>query len=129
VYIKDPTNMKRRKLSFCDNGFLFKPKKYQWYQCYPIAHWLENDIYQYLDDHVPDFYYHKNIESGCLCCATDITRSDNNLRRLYNLNYTLWRKYMESGMAKQILIAKGLNIDKLNINEMIEKSPQWLLKI
>lgn len=117
----------RRKLGFVDNGFLFKPKKYNWWQCYPLQHFTDEDIILYLRKYVPNYPFFKEYESGCLCCGTDLTYKDNNLYRLYKANRSLWLKYMKCGFAEQILIVKGLS--HLDVNEVIDKKPELLLRI
>lgn len=104
----------RRKLTFVDNGFIFKPKKYKWNQCYPIQHFTENDIYRYLSENI-NYNFDTGIEGGCVFCATDIHYYPNNLSKLYFKDYSKWKMAMEHGFAKQILIAKGMAHDEISV--------------
>ena len=119
----------RRKLSFVDNGFLFKPVKYPWYQAYPLQHWLSKDIFRYLYENVPKYKFYKEFESGCICCGTDLKRNPNNLMYLFNSNRVKWEYFMEIGFAKNILIAKGLGNKLEDINNIIKNKPEILLQI
>jgi 3'-phosphoadenosine 5'-phosphosulfate sulfotransferase (PAPS reductase)/FAD synthetase len=119
----------RRKLSFVDNGFLFKPKKYKWYQSYPLQHFTDNDILEYLVKYVKNYNISTNFESGCLACGVDITYKDNNLRRLYFNDKALFTKVMESGYAEQILKIKGIKYDAEILKDIIYNKPEILLKI
>lgn len=109
----------RRKLSFCDNGFLFKPKKYSWHQSYPLQHWNTEDVIKYIQKNIPAYVGLKGLENGCLCCGSDITFKQNNLIHLFKKDYEKWLFYMQNGFAEQILIAKGLYM-KISIDEAIE---------
>jgi len=116
----------RRTMGMLDNGFLFKPKKYPWWQCYPIAHFTEGDIWQYLEKEkikIPETIL---LEAGCEACGTDITRYPNNLSRLFLKDPGKWRHYMKSGMAEQILLIKGIDRDA---EDVIKSEPKLLLKI
>jgi 3'-phosphoadenosine 5'-phosphosulfate sulfotransferase (PAPS reductase)/FAD synthetase len=120
----------RRKFSFIDNGFLFKPKKYIWHQSYPLQHFIKQDIESYLKKNVPGFPLQKTFESGCLCCATDITYRDNNLTRLFHRDRELWEFYMANGFAKEIMRIKGYsNVTEKEICRVIKKAPEFLLCI
>jgi len=119
----------RRKLSFADNGFLFKPKKYPWYQAYPLQHWTDDDVLKFIKHKVKNYPLSNDFESGCECCGTDITFKRNNLTTLFIKNINKWKHYMYSGFAKNILIAKGYNFDAEKIKDIIENKPTCLLRI
>jgi 3'-phosphoadenosine 5'-phosphosulfate sulfotransferase (PAPS reductase)/FAD synthetase len=119
----------RRKFGFCDNGFIFKPKKYNWHQSYPLQHWLDADILYYLTKNSPDYKYKSISEGGCWACAVDIQYNPNNMIFLYNNNYSDWVKLMRSGFAKNILIANGVNVDSVNIDKLIADNPKALLRV
>ncbi len=108
----------RRKLSFVDNGFLFKPQKYPWRQCYPLQHWQTPDIYRYLTENV-DYDFSTGIEGGCIYCGTDLHYFPNNLSKLYIKDNNKWQFAMKNGFAEQILIAKGLPHDPDSVSEAI----------
>ena len=117
----------RRRLTFLDNGFLFQPKKYKWMQAYPLQHWMDEDIDQYLSNRVPGYLQaRQTFETGCLCCGTDITFWPNNLSRLYQQDRLAWTKYMSAGFAEQIMRIKGI---KGNPADIIESNPTLLLKV
>lgn len=117
----------RRKFAFVDNGFLFKPKKYKWWQCYPLQHWLESDIKEFLNIYVPDWNFFQSFENGCLCCGTDITFKKNTLMRLYAKNYNLWLFYIKNGFGNEILKIKKIETSKLD--EIIKNNPEILLRV
>lgn len=117
----------RRKFAFVDNGFLFKPKKYTWFQCYPLQHWTDSDIKNFLNTYVQDWNFFKSFENGCLCCATDIQFKKNTLARLYYNDYESWLFYILNGFGEEILKIK--NIDPSNLNEIIKNTPEILLRI
>jgi len=120
----------RRKFCFVDNGFLFKPKKYKWHQSYPLQHFTDNDIIEYLKAYIPEYDIVSYHETGCLCCGTDITFKDNTLMKLYANDYNAWVKYMKAGFAEQILIAKGhTDLSSETIDNIIMKHPKLILKI
>ena len=117
----------RRKFSFVDNGFLFKPKKYAWHQCYPLQHWTNEDIKQYLNINIPWYNVDSTLESGCLCCATDIQFKHNTLKKLHDSDYEKWLYYIKNGFGEQILKIKGIKPEKLD--EIIQTKPQVLFRI
>lgn len=117
----------RRKLSFIDNGYLFKLKKYPWYQSYPLQHWTNDDVLKYINKHIPNYPMIKNFESGCICCGTDLHYYPNNLSRLYNRDRASWAKYMRTGMGANIMIANGL--DPAHLEKVMAENPKILLRI
>jgi len=119
----------RRKLGFCDNGFIFKPKKYKWLQAYPLQHWTDTDILSYLTKHIPGYNFREINEGGCWACAVDIQYNPNNMIYLYNNNYKDWLKIMHSGFARNILIANNVDVEKVDINDIINDKPKALLRI
>jgi 3'-phosphoadenosine 5'-phosphosulfate sulfotransferase (PAPS reductase)/FAD synthetase len=119
----------RRKLTFADNGFLFKPKKYPWYQAYPLQHWTTEDIMKFLKAKCLNYPINKDLENGCICCGTDLTFKKNNLLSLFQKDKKKWEFYMKNGFAKQILIAKGIDINKIDIDDIITNKPDYLLRI
>lgn len=120
----------RRKLTFVDNGFLFKPKKYKWYQSCPLSHFTDIDINMYLSRYIPSYNDNSKLETGCLCCGTDITYKDNNLNKLFRSDRNKWEYYMFNGFAKQILMIKGISdINDNLISDIIKNRPQILLKV
>lgn len=117
----------RRKLSFIDAGFLFKPVRYPWHQAYPLQHWLESDITAYLRHDVPDYPESKTFENGCLCCAVDITFRKNNLSNLFERDREKWEYYMRAGFAREILKIKGHGIlTDEEIERVIQEKPEYL---
>lgn len=99
----------RRRMTFIDNGYLFKPKKYPWHQGYPLQHWLDLDILDYLEQEVPGYPDPAGgLETGCVCCGTDLTFWPNNLSRLYQRDRERWEFYMRAGFAEQIMRIKGI---------------------
>ena len=116
----------RRRMSFVDSGFLFKPKKYGWHQAYPIQHWTDEDVIGWLGSNAPDFPQHSQTESGCQTCATDITHLPNNMMRLYQRDPEAWRELMRSGMGDQIARINGLDTER--IDEIIDTVPELLLR-
>lgn len=115
----------RRRLTFIDNGYLFKPKKYRWHQAYPLQHFTGDDITAYLGDHVKNYPASgAAFETGCLCCGTDITFWPNNLGRLYQRDRPRWEYFMRAGFAEQIAKMKGLPGDP---EEIISTRPELLL--
>jgi len=120
----------RRLLHFLDHGFLFKPQQTPWYQCYPIQHWSDADVDQYLKENVPEFARGRGFETGCLVCMTDIGKMPNNASRLYDSNRPLWEKAMRSGFGLEILKMQGIkNPTPELLQETLELSPKALLKI
>lgn len=119
----------RRKWSFIDNGFLFQRRGNKKFYCYPIQHWTERDIYNYLGKYVPEYKITDNsFESGCIPCGNDITFFPNNLSRLYLSDREVWEFYMlQIGFGEQILRIKGINPEKLE--EIIRTKPSILLKV
>lgn len=118
----------RRKLTFVDNGFLFKPKKYSWYQSYPLQHWTDDDVLTFLKKEFPEYPISKSFEQGCLCCGTDITFKKNTLVRLFMNDREKWEYYMKNGFAEQIAILNGLKTDKEILYRIIKDAPQLLFR-
>jgi 3'-phosphoadenosine 5'-phosphosulfate sulfotransferase (PAPS reductase)/FAD synthetase len=117
----------RRLMTFLDNGYLFKPKKYAWHQAYPIQHFTDQDVADYLKRHVPEYPAgRKAFETGCLPCATNITFWPNNLSKLYQEDRGAWEKYMRAGFAEQIMRIKGIPGSP---EEIITTRPELLLHI
>lgn len=117
----------RRRLTFVDNGYLFKPKKYIWHQAYPLQHWHQADIDRYLLDNVPGYPEPgSSFETGCRPCGTDITFWPNNLGRLYQQDPGAWEHYMRLGFAEQIMRIKGI---QGRPGEVITHQPHLLLRI
>ena len=106
---------------------MFKPKKYNWFQCYPLQHWTTKDVKQYLNINIPSYVIDDRLEAGCLCCGTDIQFKHNTLKKLHDSNYNKWKYYMINGFGEQILKLKGINPDKLE--EIIEKRPEILFRV
>jgi 3'-phosphoadenosine 5'-phosphosulfate sulfotransferase (PAPS reductase)/FAD synthetase len=117
----------RRKFSFVDNGFYFKPKKYKWHQCYPIQHWTRKDVIDYLNIHIPDYPVTANFESGCLCCGTDIQKQFNTLKKLHDADYQKWLYYMRVGFGSEILKIKG--VDPKKLEQVIKNKKEILFRI
>lgn len=117
----------RRKFSFVDNGFLFKPKKYKWFQCYPLQHWTKEDIKDYICKNIPNYPINSRLESGCLCCATDIQFKFNTLKKLHDSDYEKWLFYIRCGFGAEILKIKG--IDPSNLEKIIETKKEILFRI
>jgi 3'-phosphoadenosine 5'-phosphosulfate sulfotransferase (PAPS reductase)/FAD synthetase len=115
----------RRQLAFADCGFLFKPKKYPWFQAYPLQHWQDQDVDEYLDAHLPEFPRGASLESGCRCCATDCQRWPNNLGRLFNSDQPMFDRIMRAGLAEQIAIVKGIPVWR----ETLDRKPACFLRI
>jgi 3'-phosphoadenosine 5'-phosphosulfate sulfotransferase (PAPS reductase)/FAD synthetase len=117
----------RRRLTFLDNGYLFKPKRYPWWQAYPLQHWTDQDIDRYLAEHEPDYLHsRKEFETGCLCCGTDLTFWPNNLSRLFKQDQEKWEGYMKAGFAEQIMKLNGIDGPP---EEIIRTRPEDLLMI
>ncbi len=117
----------RRRMTFIDNGFLFKPKKYAWWQAYPLQHWTDTDIAEYLRKHLPEYpHAEAGIEAGCRPCGTDLTFYPNNLSRLYQRDRAEWEKYMRCGFAEQIMKIKGIAGDPETV---IREKPLILLQV
>lgn len=116
----------RRRLTFLDNGYLFKAIKYPWMQCYPLQHWSAVDIQTYLEEQKIERPIEVSMETGCLACATDITFYPNNLSRLYLTNRIMWEKYMRAGFADQILKIKQ---SKEKPDDVIKYKPALLLRV
>ena len=116
----------RRRMTFIDNGYLFKPKKYAWWQAYPIQHWTQADIDGYLSSRILEFYETNAFESGCWCCGTDLTFWPNNLGRLYQRDRWTWEIFMRAGFAEQIMRIKGIPGSP---EEIIKEKPEALLHI
>lgn len=123
------TESNRRKMSFCDNGFLFKPVKYAWYQCYPLQFWEDKDIYRYLQENVPAYPIHANFESGCYCCCTDITRFPNNITRLYQNDRPAFDKIIRAGFGREILRIKREPCETEDVEKQLQEKPQIFLRI
>lgn len=122
------TESMRRRLGFADNGFLFKPKKYPWWQAYPLQHWEQQDINRYLEEHAPGYPREQRpFETGCLCCGTDITFWPNNQGRLYQRDPDAWARFMRAGFAREILRAQGRQ--DLDPEWAIQEAPGLLLRI
>ena len=120
----------RRRFLFVDNGFLFQPKKYKWMQCYPLQHWTEKDVFEYLEKYVPEYNLRREqFETGCLCCGSDITFFPNNLTRLYQADQKKWEHYMRAGFAEQILKLQGRPSDPETIEKVLTEAPATLLKV
>lgn len=117
----------RRAFSFVDNGFLFKPKKYKWFQCYPLQHWTKQDIKDYICKNIPEYPINNSLESGCLCCATDIQFKFNTLKKLHDSDYEKWLFYIRCGFGAEILKIKG--IDPSNLEKIIETKKEILFRI
>lgn len=117
----------RRKFMFCDSGTLFKPKKYPWRQCYPLAFWTQKDVITYLEDVEPDYPHSISTEAGCWACCTDITRTPNNIQRLFKTDRARFEYMIRNGFGEIILRAKGIKSG--NIEELLRESPQIFLKI
>lgn len=116
----------RRRMTFIDNGFLFKPKKYAWWQAYPIQHWTQGDVDSYINRRVPELKEGASFEDGCLCCGTDLTFWPNNLGRLYQKDRARWEFFMRAGFAEQIMRIKGIPGSP---EEVITEKPEALLHI
>lgn len=121
------TESNRRLFSFIDNGFIFKAKKYQWIQCYPLQIWEENDIMRYIAENIPGYIKESNFESGCYCCGTDLTRYPNNLARLYQADKEQFKKVILAGFGEQILKIKGCRNE--TVEDVLEKTPTYFLRI
>lgn len=120
----------RRRFVFVDNGFLFQPKKYPWLQAYPLQHWTDTDINKYIARHIPEYpTQREQFETGCLCCATDITYYPNNLSRLYQKNREMWEFYMRAGFAEQILKIQRRKTNPDLVEKIIKNYPATLLKV
>jgi 3'-phosphoadenosine 5'-phosphosulfate sulfotransferase (PAPS reductase)/FAD synthetase len=120
------TESDRRKLTYCDNGFIFKPKKYSWHQGYPLQVWTSEDIKKHITEKVKYYPIQKNYESGCLCCATDIKYYPNNLSRLFQNDRKLFDKAILAGFGRQILLLKGIpGTPEKNLKE----NPEVFLKV
>ncbi|MCQ2101458.1 MAG: phosphoadenosine phosphosulfate reductase family protein [Fibrobacter sp.] len=117
----------RRKFMFCDSGTLFKPKKYPWHQCYPLAFWTQKDVIAYLEDVEPDYPHSMSTEAGCWACCTDITRTPNNIQRLFKTDRARFEYMIRNGFGEIILRAKGIKGG--NVEELLRESPQIFLKI
>ncbi len=115
----------RRKLTFADNGFIFKPKKYSWFQIYPIQHWNETDVLYYLNKNIPEYPISQQIESGCKYCATDFAFYPNNLSRLYIKSPNEWTTLMLQGFGEQIAILN--NID--DWKNKLKTNPELFLRL
>ncbi len=115
----------RRQLAFADCGFLFKPKKYAWFQAYPLQHWTDDDVESYIDSNIPDFPKTTALEAGCRCCCTDIQRWPNNLARLYRSDRETFDRVMSAGLAEQIATAKGID----DWQQVLRQDPQGFLRI
>lgn len=117
----------RRRFMFCDSGTLFKPKKYPWHQCYPLAFWTQKDIMAFLDEYEPNYPHSVSTEAGCWACCTDITRTPNNIQRLFKTDRVKFERMIKSGFGRIILKAKG--IVEGDVDEYLEKWPGIFLKI
>ena len=113
----------RRRFLFVDSGFLFKPKKYKWRQCYPILHWMKADIKRYVAQYLP-IIKKSIIEPGCRLCATDIMRRRTNLQSYLELDREGFISDMvNSGMAQQLSNITGVPVDA------IHNTPELFCKI
>lgn len=120
----------RRKLSFCDSGIFFQPKKYPWMQCYPIMFWTRQDILDYLAEVEPDYPHSISQEAGCWACCTDITHKPNNIQRLYAKDKVRFNRMIRAGFGRQILIAKGISDpDEDTIEQYLRLDPAFFLKV
>ena len=117
----------RRKFMFCDSGTLFKPKKYPWHQCYPLAFWTERDVLTFLDEHEPDYPHSISTEAGCWACCTDITRTPNNIQRLFKADRGKFDYMIRAGFGEIILKAKGVKHG--DIETFLRETPEIFLKI
>ena len=117
----------RRKFMFCDSGTLFKPKKYPWHQCYPLAFWTQKDVLAFLDEHEPDYPHSVSTEAGCWPCCTDITRTPNNIQRLFKTDRTKFERMIRGGFGEIILKAKGIR--NADVEYYLSQSPEIFLKI
>ena len=117
----------RRKFMFCDNGTLFKPKKYPWHQCYPLAFWTERDVLQFLEEREPDYPYSMSTEAGCWACCTDITRTPNNIQRLFKTDRARFEQMIRGGFGEIILKAKGIRHG--DVERYLRENPAIFLKI
>lgn len=114
---------RRRLISFCDNGYLYKVKK-DWsdnhYHCHPIAIWTDDDVWEYIHrfncpySPLYDIGYEDpetgewvNIKrNGCLGCGTDIQFPHNHLSILRRTHPNQWRGIMKSGTGEQIKLLR-----------------------
>ena len=117
----------RRRFMFCDAGTLFKPKKYPWRQCYPLAFWTQKDVIEYLNEVEPDYPHSMSTEAGCWACCTDITRTPNNIQRLYKTDRARFDFMIRHGFGAQILKAKGL--EGGDVETLLKATPEIFLKI
>ena len=117
----------RRKFMFCDSGTLFKPKKYPWYQCYPLAFWTERDVLDYLEEYEPDYPHSISTEAGCWACCTDITRTPNNIQRLFKTDRARFEAMIRGGFGELILRAKGIRNG--DIERFLRETPEIFLKV
>lgn len=117
----------RRKFMFCDSGTLFRPKKYPWHQCYPLAFWTQKDVIDYLEEIEPDYPHSVSTEAGCWACCTDITRTPNNIQRLFRADRAKFESMIRGGFGEIILRAK--DIKNGNIEKLLKENPQIFLKI
>jgi len=116
----------RRTFGMLDNGMLFKPKKYRWYQSYPLAHWTGADVDRYLKGNNIKYPLAASLETGCLPCCTDITMLPNNSSRLFSQDRPTWERYMRAGIGAQILKIKQIDQP---IEQVLQERPDILLKI
>ena len=116
----------RRKFMFCDSGTLFKPKKYPWFQCYPLAFWTQRDIMDFLQEYEPGYPYSMSTEAGCWPCCTDITRTPNNIQRLFKTDRARFEQMIRGGFGKIILKAKDIEGD---VEEYLRDNPGVFLKV
>lgn len=117
----------RRRFMFCDSGTLFKPKKYPWHQCYPLAFWTERDILDFLEEHEPDYPHSLSTEAGCWACCTDITQTPNNIQRLFKTDRAKFEEMIRGGFGEIILRAKGIKGG--DIERFLRETPEIFLKI
>ncbi len=117
----------RRKFMFCDSGTFFKPKKYPWHQCYPLAFWTRRDVLDFLAAEEPDYPHSMSAEAGCRACCTDITRTPNNIQRLFKTDRAYFEHMIRSGFGEVILRAKGITGG--DVERYLRESPQIFLKI
>lgn len=120
----------RRKLSFCDSGIFFQPKKYKWMQCYPLMFWTKQNVLDYLAEVEPDYPHSISQEAGCWACCTDITHKPNNIQRLFTKDRARFNQMIRAGFGRQILIAKGIaDPDEDTIEQYLRTDPAFFLKV
>lgn len=119
----------RRKFHFVDNSFITKPKKYKWANMYPLQHWTDNDVIEYLTINNIKVKLSK-LEHGCKYCATDITKNPNNFIKLYRQNKNELINILKNGFGEQIAIVKGIKYNNSGeLNKIIENKTELFIKI